>query len=200
MYEKSGSDMVFNTHPDEADCSFVEIVDLPAFLDVHRDQSLWLACISGLNPDGDIAAIAAFHKWMVSQPDCDNVVASAVWGWWGGHRSCGLPSTYGGPIDEGLVVAKFTAERARNRPFSTGALSDPWPPGTRADLLAKAQAEAKKLGPTTEPMAPIPEEMLRYVPVGGTPREGYAVEETGLLVLRIPSNKWVASVRRLFVR
>lgn len=188
MYQENGGELVFSPFPDEEDLGFVDVSALPSFLEVHRDQSLWLACISGLNPDGDVVGITNAHKWILSQPDCDNVVAVAAWSYWASHRCCGLPWSQDLSVEQGHVIPHLISDRSRLNPFATGALSDPWPEETRATLLLNALAEATKLGTTTKPLVTVPVKMLELRPAGRKPKEGYQVEETGLTVVRIPSH------------
>jgi hypothetical protein len=188
QYDTSGPKLSVNSLPKDEDLATVRFDEMPGFLQVHRDQSLWLACLTAVNPGGDVAAIANFHKWILSQPDCDNVLAVVAWGWWGGHRCCGLASDHVASIWDGLEVPAFIARRAKDQPFTTGALSDPWPEGTRSTLLARARSEEERLDPTAEPVARVPVEMLEHRPTGRTPRTGFGVDEAGLFVVRRLAN------------
>ena len=162
----------------------VDPANLPAFLEMHREQSLWLACVVGLN--ADLATTARTHRWILSQPDCDNVVAVAAWRFWEGNYHCGLAAADHKHIGDAHLIVTLIAERSRLRPFTTDALRDP--PhnrytSSRADLLAQAKEAVLSLGPDVEPLVAIPVALLGHQPLGPLPMEGYVVDETGLVVV-----------------
>ena len=158
--------------------------NLPAFLEMYREQSLWLACVVGLN--ADLATTARTHRWILSQPDCDNVVAVAAWRFWEGSYFCGVAAGDHKHIGDAHLIVTLIAERSRLRPFTTDALRDP--PhnrytSSRAQLLAQAEEAVLSLGPDVEPLVAIPVALLGHQPLGPLPMEGYVVDETGLAVI-----------------
>ncbi|WP_112311930.1 hypothetical protein [Pseudogemmobacter bohemicus] len=185
MFRVTGGGLSFNEYPAQEDMAFIQMKDMPAFLSTHRDQSLWLAIITGLNPDGDLAALTEVHRWILSQHDCDNVVAVAAWKWWRSHEWCGRPAgATGGTADRHAVIPVLIAKRDEANPFSTGALSDPSDLFDRSLLLAKATAEAAKLPGGGEPIASVPLRMLSCTPTGQTPTQGFVIEENAVGIVK----------------
>lgn len=185
MYQVTGGGLSFNEYPTQENMAFIQMKDMIAFLSTHRDQSLWLAIITGLNPTGDMGALTEVHRWILSQHDCDNVVAVAAWKWWRSHEWCGRPAGATGSTDDRhAAIPVLIAKRDEANPFSTGALSDPSDNFDRTLLLAKATAEAAKLPKGSEPIASVPLRMLRGSSIGQTPTHGFLIEENALGVVR----------------
>ncbi|WP_299944636.1 DUF4274 domain-containing protein [uncultured Ruegeria sp.] len=155
------------------------------FLETHRDQSLWFSVVSGLNYD--LPSTYETIGWIISQPDCDALVAVKAYNYLEGPYFCGKPK--GDPYAEksdALGVLRLIAERERcgesyivelsyDSRLMNGVTGEDQ---IKQSLDAQTQLEEDQIS-----ILDIPEFTLRAGGTGDTLIVEYSVDEDGILVM-----------------
>lgn len=173
----------FIGHPLNSDV--VHAKDVVEFLDIWRDQSLWLSVIQGCNHD--LAITFEIYDWILSQPDCD--VQVAIWAFMllEGPYFCGKPQgDERAEKAEALRPLRRIAQREEaGQHFVVGlrnteASSSAW---GLEKLLDDARAAQSQLAEGQRPLLSIPEKLLGTLNKGTRPVVEYIVHEGEILVM-----------------
>ncbi|MEP5761405.1 MAG: DUF4274 domain-containing protein [Litoreibacter sp.] len=163
----------------------VEPKDITSLLEVHRNQSLWLCIVSGLNYD--LARTYEVVGWILRQPDCDALVAMKAFDSLSGIFFVGKSSedSYA-KSSEALPPLKIISARENtNQHYAIKLAYDlDIMNGVTSEALIAAASSAKAALPANEVSAlEIPEATLRKAGKGTVITEEFFVEEPGVLVL-----------------
>lgn len=162
----------------------IERDDIIPFLEVHRDQSLWLSAVRKLNYDLDVTFIC---EWMLTQSDCDGLVAATVFDLFEGPYFCGVDASNESernlPQFRSLAIIE---ERERAGHHYKVQLSDTF--RSRAGLtiealIAAADTRRSALAPDVKPLLETPEVTLRSAGQGELRVREFMVEECSIVAL-----------------
>lgn len=143
----------------------------------HRDQSLWVSLIQGMNFDYD-------HKdtffWMLEQDDCDLALATFIYKTMLGPIWCGPEEGTRGMPEWARQVVLALVERESRKPFVSYGYAD-LDTVDRDKLLNEFIAASQKLEASQVASISVPTRLLVARPTGETNFKEYYSDETGLL-------------------
>jgi len=159
--------------------------DLLEFLGLWRDQSLWLSVIRGCNHDIDFTF--QIYDWILSQPDCDALVAIWAFKLLAGPYFCGKPQgDEWAERAEGLRPLRRIVQREEaGQHFVVGLRNTEAPSSAWGleKLLDDARAAQSQLAEGQRPLLSIPEKLLGTLNKGTQPVVKYIVYEGEILVI-----------------
>ncbi|MCB1328895.1 MAG: hypothetical protein KDK28_05345 [Maritimibacter sp.] len=157
------------------------------FLNICRDQSLWLAVIKGCNHDNPV--VSDIYDWILSQPDCDAQVAIWAFMYLGGPHFCGkaVGDKYAEDAQSLLKPLRRIVQREDSGNHFVSGLRHrkqrPIPGWDPETLLEEARRAQRNLEDGQLPLLRIPETLLMAYEKGTEEIVDYVVDETGILVL-----------------
>jgi len=157
-----------------------------AFLEINRDQSLWLSVVLEMNHDS--GATHDIYDWILNQPDCDAQVANWAYSLLEGPYFCGKDKGDKFAENSGaLRPLRTIAQRdAAGQHFVVGLMhikanNDPL---FRLDtMLLRSQQSLDELAEDQEPLVAIPKTLLASFDNGTDPVASYYVHECGVAVV-----------------
>ncbi|MEL7206599.1 MAG: DUF4274 domain-containing protein, partial [Pseudomonadota bacterium] len=145
----------------------------------------WHSVISHLNYDSP--ETYEVIEWILSQPDCDALLALRAFDYLEGHCFCALSASdkYVGSSKE-VALVRLIAEREKSGPQYKSDLKCDYLSrgGLNVDeLIEKARVAQSELKAGELPAAEIPVHTLKAAGRGKLPLEEYSVDECGILAL-----------------